>query len=184
MTGGQPYNHKMISGKMSVLPLRVQTGDAQTSAWRECWKRESDPFRWKQKSWRAQAVPTAQEIELHPVPVGQPERSEKYKWQHLVAKIKIQAKPPSAVRKQRKCSKDPRVKDKGNQVWGLLSQARGRGAWRRCRSLIRRPRPWKWKGQSLCGSGVSGADQMSDADRDYVENALKRADDRLHDAVD
>ena len=42
-------------------------------------------------------------------------------------------------------------KGQGKIVWGL-SFRQGQGAWRRWRSLIRRP--WPWKGQSSCGSGV------------------------------
>ena len=50
----------------------------------------------------------------------------------------------------KKMPKDPRARIK-KPVWGLFFR-QGQGAWRRWRSLIRRP--WPWKGQSSCGSGV------------------------------
>ena len=72
----------------------------------------------------AQAVPKAQEIGLHPVPVDSPV-VRKIQMAPPVAEIEIQAKPPNWA-ETKKMLKDPRARVKETRL-GPLLQARARG---------------------------------------------------------
>ena len=108
---------------MSVLPLRVQT-EMPNKCMEGMLEKGIRPLPVETKILRAQAVPTAQEIELHPVPSGSLV-VRKIQMAHLVAKIKIQAKPPSAA-ETKEMPKDPRVRIKETGL-GPPLQAEARG---------------------------------------------------------
>ena len=119
----------------------------------------------------------AKGIELHPAPVGS-KTARQVQMSTPEAEIEIQAKPLNPVQ-IKEMLQDHRVRVRGNPSGTPFSgKGRGRG---------------DGGGPSSGGRGrgrgkgnhrvdqVSGADQVSDADRDYVENALNPADDPFQD---
>ena len=89
MTGGQPTITRLL-GKMSVVPLRIQT-EMPNRCMEGRLAREIQPPLVEPKILKAQAVPKAQEIGLHPVPVGSPV-VRKIQVGPPVAEIEIQEK--------------------------------------------------------------------------------------------
>ena len=129
------------------------------------------------KILEALAGPKAKEIGLHPVPVGSL-TARQVPMATPEAEIEIQAKPLNPVQTKENAP-GSQGKGKGNPSGTPFSgKGRGRG---------------DGGGPSSGGRGrgrgkgnhrvdqVSGADQVSDADRDYVENALNPADDPFQD---
>ena len=86
--------------------------------------REVQPPQVEPKILGAQAVPKAQEIGLHPVPVGSP-AARKIQMAPPVAEIEIQAKLPNPG-EPKEMPKDPRVRVRETRL-GPLLQARARG---------------------------------------------------------
>ena len=129
------------------------------------------------KILEALAGPKAKEIGLHSVPVGS-QTVRQVPMATPEAEIEIQAKTPQSGTNKGNAP-GSQGKGKGNPSGTPFSgKGRGRG---------------DGGGPSSGGRGrgrgkgnhrvdqVSGADQVSDADRDYVENALNPADDPFQD---
>ena len=109
--------------KMSVIPLRIQT-EMPDRCMEGRLQKEIRPPPAEPEILGAQAVPKAQEIGLHPVPV----RSllvRKIQMAPRVAEIEIQAKPPNPA-ETKEMPKDPRARVKETRL-GPLLQARARG---------------------------------------------------------
>ena len=174
ITAGQPTITRLL-GKVSVIPLRNQT-EIPDRCMGGRLEREIHPHLVESNILRAQAVPKAQEIGLHPVSGGQP-GGQKLQLAPPVAEIEIQANPPSPA-EARENAQGSHGKGRGNPS-GASSSGKYKGrdsgggppSCGRCRG----------RGNHRVDN-VSGADQVSDADPDYVENALNPADDPLHEA--
>ena len=118
ITGGQPTITRLL-GKMSVILLRIQT-EIPDRCMEGRLEREIQPPPVEPKTLGAQAVPKAQEIGLHPVPVGSPVLRE-IEMAPPLAEIEIQAKPPNPLE-----TKDPTARVTETRL-GPLLQARARG---------------------------------------------------------
>ena len=88
ITGGRPTITRLL-GKMSVIPLRIQT-EMPDRCMEGRLKKAIRPPPVEPKILGAQAVPKAQEVGLHPVPVGS-SVVRKIQMAPPVAEIEIQA---------------------------------------------------------------------------------------------
>ena len=147
ITGGQPTITRLV-GKMSVIPLTIQTGMPDRCMEGRLAKENPTPC----GGTKNPGGPSGFQGTGNRTPSGwggQPGGQKKSKL-HPRYRTSKSRPNPRIRRKQRKCPKIP-GQGQGKPVLGL-SFRQGQGAWRRWRSLIRRP--WPWKGQSSCGSGV------------------------------
>ena len=123
ITGGQPTITRLL-GKMSIIPLRIQT-EMPDRCMEGRLEREMQPPPVETKILGAQAGPKAQEIGLHPVLVGSL-AVRKIPVAPPVAEIEIQVKPPNPA-ETKEMPKDPRARVKETRL-GPILQARARGS--------------------------------------------------------
>ena len=116
------------------------------------------------------AGPKAKEIGLHPAPVGS-QTARQVPMATPEAEIEIQVKPLNPVQ-TKEMLQDHRVKVR-EILHEPLSLVRAEGV---ATVEVHHPAAVAHRVDQ-----VSGADQVSDADRDYVENALNPADDPFQD---
>ena len=172
ITVGQPTITRLLK-KMSVVPLQSQT-KMPNRCTKESLEKGIRPFPVEPKILGRNAVAQAQEIGLHPALVGSP-MVKKIQMAPPVAEIEIQAKPPNPA-ETKEMPKGPRARAK-EKLSGASRSGKGKGR-------------GGGGGRSSGGRGhgrgnhpvdqVSGADQVTDADKGYIKIALNPADDPFH----